>query len=163
MKTYGSGLMLLLAATLASAEPAKLVRSSELRAKAAIDAPVQATLSEGAAVELLSTEGGWSRIKTADGKSGFVRMLNVRPNSAGSNSSPLSGIGILGGVARTGSTGATATTGVKGITKDDLARAEPNPADVAQLERYAVNANDARATAKAGKLVAQTVAPLGEK
>ncbi len=162
MKIRWSGYALLVLAASAAAEPAKLIRSSELRAKPAIDAPVLAKLDEGATVDLLGTEGGWSQIKTADSKKGFVRMLNVRAAAVGSAGST-SGLGALGGVLRTGSTGATPTTGVKGITKEDLERAVRKPAEVAQLERYAVNANDARAAAKAGKLAANANPKLEEQ
>lgn len=151
-----SSLMFVLVQSMANAEPATVVRSSQFRAKPLIDAPLLATIAEGESVELLGNDGGWSRIKTGDGKVGYVRLLNIRPTTS-SNGSPVAGIDKLGNVIRTGSTGAIATTGVKGITKDDLAKSTPNPAEVSQLERYAVSADQARKAAKSVKLVAQAV------
>lgn len=144
------------------AEPAMIMRSSEFRAKPLIDAPVLKTLSEGDTVDLIGNEGGWSRIKTPDGKIGFVRLLNIRPISA-SNNNALGGVDKLGNVVRTGSTGSVATTGVKGISKDDIAQSTPNPEEVKKMEAYASTEADARKAAKVAKLTAQSVPFLGEK
>lgn len=155
------GLALLLAIGSAQAEPATLVRASELRAKPALDATVLATLPEKAQVDLQGNEGGWSKVKTADGKVGYVRLLNVRPNGAGGSSS--NGLATLGTAVKSGSTTSVATTGVKGVTKEDIEHATPNPAEVKQMDRYAANEADARQAAKAGKLVAQNVPLLEDR
>lgn len=159
------GCALALAAGALQAQTATLARSSELRAKPLLNAPVLATLASGAAVELLGNDGGWSRVRTPDGKVGFVRLLNVRvtgaPGAAGG--SAVAGLGTLGNVLRTGSTGAVATTGVKGIDKDDIAKSTPNLAEVDIMERYAVSEAEARKAAKSVKLQEQTVLWIGEK
>lgn len=146
---------------LAYAAPATVVHSSQFRSKPLIDAPILATIAEGESVELLGNDGGWSRIKTSDGKIGFVRLLNIRPVTAGKSNSA-AGIGTLGNVVRTGSTGAIATTGVKGMTKDDVAKSTPNPAEVSQMERYAISTDQARNAAKSVKLAEQAVPFLEE-
>lgn len=150
------GLMLALASSQLHAEPATVVRSSQLRSKPFVDAPLLSTIAEGESVDLISNEGGWSKIKVADGKIGFIRLLNVRPTKAG-NSNTLADINKLGNVVRTGSTGAVATTGVKGITKDDIAKSEPNPAEVKLMESYATSTSDARKAAKSVKLAEQVI------
>lgn len=66
------------------------------------------------------------------------------------------------GATRSGSTGSASTTGAKAgvddpMTKNDIQNATPNPADVAQMERYAVSANEARQIAQANRLKAQKV------
>lgn len=144
------------------AEPAMIIRNSEFRAKPLIDAPLLNTLKEGDTVDLIGNEGGWSKIKTADGKIGFVRLLNIRPTSASSGNA-LGGVDKLGNVVRTGSTGSVATTGVKGITKDDIAQSTPNPEEVKKMESYAATEADARKAAKSVKLTEQSVSFLGEK
>ena len=162
MKLKWSGAALLLLATSVSADPATLVRDSDMRAKAAIDAPVVESLLKGNAVDLLSSQGGWSKIKSQKGKSGFVRLLDVRAN-AESAGGMAAGVGKLGNVVRTGSTGAVATTGVKGVTKEDIEKSTPNYAEVEKLDGFAVSANAARSTAKKNKLVAQTLPYIENK
>ena len=157
------GLALILAIGSAHSEPATLVRASELRAKPALDATVLATLPEKAQVDLQGNEGGWSKVKTADGKVGYVRLLNVRPVGAGSSSSSGTGLAALGTAVKSGSTTSVATTGVKGVTKEDIEHATPNPAEVKQMDRYAANEADAKQSAKVGKLVAQNVALLEDR
>lgn len=155
------GLALILAIGSAHSEPATLVRASELRAKPALDAAVLTTLPEKAQVDLQGNEGGWSKVKTADGKVGYVRLLNVRPVGAGGSSG--TGLAALGTAVKSGSTTSVATTGVKGVTKEDIEHATPNPAEVKQMDRYAANEADAKQAAKAGKLTAQTVPLLEDR
>jgi hypothetical protein len=151
------GLVFTFISTYLQAEPATVSRVSPVRAKPLLDATLITTLAEGTGVELISNEGGWSKIKTPDGKAGYMRLLNLRLTNAGSQSLA-SGVGKLGNVIRTGSTGAIATTGVKGITKEDLAKAAPRPDEVAKMESYATTAEEARIAAKSVKLSEQSVA-----
>lgn len=156
------GTALTLAPNILLAEPATVIRNSQFRAKPLLDAPVLSTLNEGAAIDLISNEGGWSKIKTADGKVGFIRLLNLRTSNS-SSTSALGGVDKLGNVARTGSTSNVATTGVKGISKDDIAQSVPNPEEVKKMESYASTEADARKAAKSVKLAEQFVPFLGEK
>ncbi|PKO47971.1 MAG: hypothetical protein CVU29_00905 [Betaproteobacteria bacterium HGW-Betaproteobacteria-22] len=144
----------------ASAEQATAIRSSSVLTKPALTAPAVAKLAEGSLIEVISHQGGWSKIKTANGKTGYVRLLNLRPIQNANKSDKLS---QLGNVIRTGSTGAVATTGVKGITKEDLANAAPNVHEVAKMERYASSADEAITVAKSVKLTAQPVVYMEAK
>ncbi|MDD2833672.1 MAG: SH3 domain-containing protein [Methylotenera sp.] len=145
----------------AVAEQAAVIRPSSVLTKPALNASTVASLAEGSQVEVISHQGGWSKIKTANGKTGFVRMLNLRlmqnSKTTGNN------LNQLGNVIRTGSTAAVATTGVKGITKEALANATPNMQEVAKMEHYASNADKAAASAKAVKLSAKAVAYVEDK
>jgi len=116
------------------ATPATLIRAGDLKAEAFIDAANVTSLPADAALTVLESKGGWSRVRTADGKTGWVRLLNVR---VATGTSPASGtLAAIGGVIRTGTTKSTATTGVKGLSKEDIAQAQPNPQEVAKLDTF---------------------------
>lgn len=146
----------------ATAGPATVVRQSALHARPFVDAPKLATLAAKQRVEIIAAQGAWNQVRLADGKTGWVRLLNLRPDAARGGSS-LAGLSQLGNVARTGSTGSAATTGAKGISKEELEAAEPNLAEVDRLESYRVSAAEARQHASAARLQARDVPPLPEK
>jgi uncharacterized protein YgiM (DUF1202 family) len=158
MKISCLAALLMLVVVQAHATPASVARSSELKSKPALDATKVADLSEGEQVEHLGNEGGWSKIKTAQGKTGYIRMLNLHFAASAGNSSAVAGLSTLGNVARTGSNTNVATTGVKGVTKEDLDKAMPNPEEVGNMERYVVSADEARKSAKTAKLSPQDIA-----
>ena len=144
--------LLLLAAGLGSAawaENATLIRASDLKAKPFTDASTVTSLPEQSKVQILTNEGGWTQIKSSSGQTGWVRLLNVRPDTQGDSGT---NIGALGNVLRTGSTGSTATTGTKGINKDDLERAKPNPQEVKRLDQYKASDKEAERFASANNL-----------
>jgi len=116
------------------ATPATLIRAADLKTQAFIDAASVASLPADAALTVLENKGGWSKVRTADGKTGWVRLLNVRVAAA---ASPAGGtLAAIGGVVRTGTTKGAATTGVKGLSREDIARSQPNPREVAKLETF---------------------------
>ncbi|MBW7859765.1 MAG: SH3 domain-containing protein [Rhodocyclaceae bacterium] len=149
-----------LACTAALAAPGKILRNSELREKPFLDAPKTGELQAQTEVEMLAREGGWIQVKSADGKTGWVRLLNVQPAGSGSGSGFLSGLATLGSVAATGSTGTTATTGAKGISREDLANAQPNPKELEALEKLASSEASGRKHASASRLRAQVSEPI---
>lgn len=151
------GITCILVSASALAEPATVYRPSQMRTKPLLNAPLINTLAEGTRVELLSNQGGWSKVKVKNGKTGYIRLLNLRLMPS-DNQQSTSGLNKLGNVIRTGSTGNIATTGVKGISKEDLAKATPLPDEVAKMERYAVSADKAKSAAKSVKLTQQSVA-----
>lgn len=160
-----ASLVALLAAVLsgmAAAAPATVVRQSTMHARPFVDAPTLATLAAKQRVEIIAAQGAWNQVRLADGKTGWVRLLNLRPDAARGGSS-LAGLSQLGNVARTGSTGSAATTGAKGISKEELEAAEPNLAEVDRLESYRVSAAEARQHATVARLLARDVPPLPEK
>lgn len=152
--------LLLLAAGLGSAawaENATLIRASDLKAKPFTDAATVTSLPEQSKVQIITNEGGWTQIKSSNGKTGWVRLLNVRPDKQGDSGTNISS---LGNVLRTGSTGSTATTGTKGINKDDLERAEPNPKEVKRLDQYKSSGKEAERFASANNLKAREMSYL---
>lgn len=149
-------------AAAAAATPATVVRNSTAHERPFVDAPTIATLAAKTRVEIIGAQGAWNQVRLANGKTGWVRLLNLRPEAAGGGSS-LAGLGQLGNVARTGSTGSAATTGAKGISKEDLEAAEPNLAEVERLEGFRSNPTEARQYAASARLQAREVAPLPER
>lgn len=147
-----------------AADPATLARDTDLRAKPLNDAAVIAPLKAKAAVSVVSRSGAWAQVTTADGKSGYVRLLNLR---TGSSQKGDSGVGALASVFKTGSSGNNVATGVKGMSEGDLTGATPAPQEVEKLGDYKASDKDARAGAKAAGLKAQQVgylaAPAGKE
>lgn len=149
-------LLLLAVPLLAAAEPATLVRATELKQEPATDAATLARLPENAAVEALERKGGWTRIK-AGAAEGWVRMLSLRFGGPGEAKKGDSGLTQLFNVARTGTSGTQVTTGARGLDADQLANAQPNPAELAKMDGFAANAEAAASFAAKGKLSATSV------
>ena len=156
--------LLLLAAglsTAAWAENATLTRASDLKAKPFSDATTVTSLPEQSKVNIIGNDGGWTQIRTSSGQSGWVRLLNVRPDRQGDSGASIGkSLGTLGNVARTGSTGNTGTTGAKGISKDDLEHAAPNFQEVKRMDQHKVSTKEAERFAKDNRLKAQALSYL---
>src|SRR5437773_388474 len=90
------------------AEPATVIRSTELKKEPATDS---ATLTENTAVDALERRGGWTRVKAAAAE-GWVKMLALRYGAGGGAKQGDTGLTQLFNVARTGSSGTQVTTGV---------------------------------------------------
>jgi hypothetical protein len=118
------------------------VRQTEMKKEPYTDADTVATLAENARVKVLKREGGWMQIESGQA-SGWVRMLSVRMSST-QQSSGYSGFRSLFNIARTGSTGQTVTTGVRGLDKEQIQNAKPNPAELQKLTGFAASKSDAQ-------------------
>ena len=146
--------------TLALAAPGTVIKTSELRSAPALDASVKGVVASQATVDIVATKGGWLQVKTPDGKTGWLRLLNVKPAETKASGGGMKSLALAGNVVRTGSTGSTAATGVKGISKEDLAGARPNFTEVGQLDRYRASPAEGQQHARGAGLKAQTVEPL---
>lgn len=147
--------------TAAWAENATLTRASDLKAKPFTDAATITSLPEQSRVTVVGSDGGWTQVRTSNGQSGWVRLLNVRPDKQGDSGAGIAkSLGTLGNVARTGSTGNTATTGAKGISKDDLAQAAPNFQEVKRMDQYRASSKEAERYAKDNRLKPQEMSYL---
>lgn len=147
---------LLLAPALALAEPASVIRATELKQEPATDSATLATLAENTAVEALERKAGWTRVKAAAGE-GWVRMLALRFGGVASAKPGASGVSELLNVARTGTSGTQVTTGVRGLDAEQIAQARPNAAELARLEKFAVDRGAAESFAAQGKLSPKSV------
>ena len=150
-------LFLLLAPAVCLADPATLLRATDLKRAPATDAESVVSLPANAKVDALERKGGWTRVKAAEGE-GWVKMLALRYEGAGSGRSGDSGVAQLFNVARTGSSGTQVTTGVRGLDEQQLANAQPNKAELAKMSRFAVPVDAAAAFAAKGHLAAHPVA-----
>jgi hypothetical protein len=149
-------LLLLLVPLLCPAEPATVIRATELKKAPASDAATLATLAENSAVEAGQRQGGWVRVKAQDGE-GWVRMLALRYGAPGAAKQGDTGISQLFNAARTGSSGTQVTTGVRGLDADMIKAAQPNPGELKKLEGYSASPAAAAGFAKIGRLQAQNL------
>jgi hypothetical protein len=154
-----SFIVLLAAANAAYAESARTIRATELHAESQSDATTLATLPENTMLEVLARRGAWSQVK-AGTQTGWVRMLNLRFDAKAGASTPASGSSNpLGGLLASGRTSnsGTDTTGVRGMTEEDLNKAQANPAEFQKMQSYATDKNAAVAFGKRSKLTTATV------
>lgn len=155
MKRFAA--LFLLVPALGFAEPATVVRATELRQAPASDAAVVAPLAENAQVDALERKGGWTRVKVAGGAEGWVRMLTLRYAGAGEAKQGDSGIVQILNVARIGTSGTQVATGVRGLDAEQLANAKPNEAELKKLQGYAASGDAAAGFAASGKLEARKI------
>ena len=149
--------LLLLAAGVAGAAPATLVRAAELKKSPASDAETIAQLAQNTKLEAGERRGGWVQVRDAAGASGWVRLLWLRYGAQGEAKRGDSGISQLFNVARTGSSGTQVTTGVRGLDAEQLTNAQPNPQQLQKLDAYAVPEDAAKTFARQGRLESQSV------
>lgn len=147
-------LILLFLPLLAWAEPAAVIRATELKKEPASDSPTVSELQEHTTVEALERRGGWTRVK-AGATEGWVKMLALRYATPGRQGE--SGLSQIFNVARTGSSGTQVTTGVRGLEAEQIANAQPNPAELQKMQGYAATPDAAAAFAAQAKLQAQSV------
>jgi hypothetical protein len=147
----------LLWALAANANPATVVRPTELKKAPASDAETLASLEENATVQTAERRGGWIQVKTDAGVSGWVKFLALRFSGAGAAQTGDSGIAQLFNVARGGTSGSQVTTGVRGLDAEDISSAQPNAAALQKMDGYAVGVDEAARFAAAGPLQAQAV------
>jgi hypothetical protein len=148
--------ILLLVPMAVLAEPATVIKATELKQEPASDAATVAALPENTAVEALERKSGWTRVKAHSGE-GWVRMLALRFGGSGTPKPGASGVSQLFNVARTGTSGTQVTTGVRGLDADQIATAQPNPAELAKLQQFATDRPAAENFAAQGKLDAKSV------
>jgi len=158
-------LLALLISTAYAAETGYTLKATEVKDKPFLDANTLVTLSEQTTVEILTRQGAWMQIRTADAKKGWIRMLSVRLGSPDqkpqSGGNLLSALGI-GNRPRPATT-STVTTGVRGFSEEDLANAKPNAAEVEKMKSFAATNEEAAKLAESGKLAAKPVAYFDER
>jgi hypothetical protein len=134
-----------------------VIRATDLKHEPASDSATLAALAENTAVEVLERKSGWTRVKAQPGE-GWVRMLALRFGGTAPAKPGATGLTQLFSVARTGTSGTQVTTGVRGLDAEQIANAQPNPAELAKLETFASDREAAAGFATQGKLSATAVA-----
>jgi hypothetical protein len=139
------------------------VRKTDLKAEPFTDATTVGSLAEKAQVRIVARQGGWMKVES-QAANGWVRMLAIRMASTADPKAGDSGVGALFNVARTGSSGTAVATGVRGLDKEQIQNAKPNPAELEKLSGFRAAKGDAERFAD-GKpqLKAQPVDYLPEK
>lgn len=153
-------IILLCASALALADPGSVTRATDLKDKPFLDAPTVTRLAAGSRVEVQTRKGAWAQVSTRDGKSGWLKILNLR-SATGSTGSGLGGVNQLLSVAKTGSSGNTVTTGVKGLSAEQIKNARPNPQEVQRMKSYGASSEDAQRFARSNRLEARSVKDIG--
>jgi hypothetical protein len=146
-----------------AAETGYTLKATEVKDKPFLDANTLTTLPEKTTVEILTRQGAWMQIKTADVKQGWIRMLSVRLGSP--DQKPQGGGNLLSsliGSRPRPATTSTVTTGVRGFSEEDLANAKPNAAEVEKMKGYAATLEEATRLAESGKLEVKPVAYFDE-
>ncbi|HYG55357.1 MAG TPA: hypothetical protein VD965_08670 [Burkholderiales bacterium] len=149
-------LLVLLFPLTAAAEPATVIRPTELKKEPASDAQTIAHLAESAAVDALERKGGWTRVK-AGAAEGWVRMLALRYGGDAAAKPGDSGVSQLFNAARTGSSGTQVTTGVRGLDAEQISTAQPNAAEMKKLAGFAASKDAAAGFAQKGRLEAKAL------
>ena len=142
----------------AQAQSLEVTTPTELRATPALDGKILVKLAKGNKVEQTEAQSGWVKVKFGR-MEGWVRLTHVQALEAAApaRAAPASSGTSLASIFSAPSTSATATTGTRGLTKEQIANAQPNPAEMAQLEKYAINMGQAESFARSGKVVAQKI------
>jgi hypothetical protein len=146
-----------------AAETGYTIKATELKAKPFLDADTLATLAEKTTVEILTRQGAWMQIKTAQARQGWIRMLSVRlgsPDQKPQGGNLLSALGI--GSRPRPATTSTVTTGVRGFSEEDLANARPNVAELEKMKSFAATSEQAGKLADSGKLQMRPLAYFDE-
>lgn len=141
----------------AHAQSLEVIVPTELRATPALDGKVLVRLAKGNKVEQIEAQSGWVKVKFARYE-GWVRIANLKTGEAAPTAAaPASSGPSLASLLAPQSNRPIATTGARGLTKEDLAKAQPAPAEMDQLEKYAINMAQAETFARSGKVVAQRI------
>lgn len=130
-------------------ESALVIRAGDLMAQPFIDAAKVAPVKPDQPVVIIERRGGWVNVR-ADGKTGWLRTLNLRL-AAGTSDIARSSRGAS--LLRTGSSGRTVTTGVKGLDEESIRNAPIDRAQLAALDALAVPDSAARDAAARKRLV----------
>jgi hypothetical protein len=160
---WASAILFTLWAALAgAADIGYLLKATDLKLKPFLDAETLVRLPEKTAVEIVAREGPWMLVK-ADGKQGYVRMLQVRLAlsdtmlaRAPATSRPAPS------AARPAGTAPIVTTGVRGFDEQGLKDAQPDPAAFALMVSFAASHDQAQQFAQGSPLSARAVPYYGE-
>jgi Zn-dependent protease with chaperone function len=149
--------LLALALPAAAATMAALVHkpSADVRGTPDLKAPAIATLKRDAKLEVAGQQGLWFQVKLADGRTGYVRVNDVRMAYAGNEGGDANVRALFTGKAGKGRV--TETAGVRGLDESSLAAAGYDASQLAAMEGNRVAAADAEAQAAADGWVAMTV------
>ena len=154
-------------------EPLTTNRATEMRAGPDDSAAIIKQLNEKTPLQLQERKGAWSRVKSGN-DAGWVRMMHLRGGATvaidektttggwlASMERLLRSSGSSGGATRASNQRAqSATVGIRGFSKEDVASAELNPAELERLKRFQSTDLEARNLASQRRLQFRSVAYL---
>ena len=141
--------------------PASVLRETELKDKPFLDAKTLKRLPAKAAVVIVERSGGWLKV-TSDGQQGWVRLLHVSSQPAGSSTArELESVAKIA-TGRGGSGNIVSTTGIRGLNEEQLRKAQADPEALRRLESYAVDRDRASEYARTHDLERRQLAYLPE-
>lgn len=146
------------AAVTAASASGTLLRDSELKEGPFLDAKTLATLPAQGKVTVRERDGGWFHVDS-QGKSGWVRMLNVKVTEGAerlSSGGQLAQASTLA-TGRAGSGNVVSTSGLRGLSEEELSAAQPDYAQFDKLNSYAVDKSAANSFAKGSGLSRRTL------
>jgi hypothetical protein len=155
--------LLLLAVSPVLADPATVLRPADLKREPFSDAATVARLEPGQQVEATARRGGWLHVRAGSAE-GWSRMTALRlgDDSGGGGDSGLGSVVRFVTTGRSGSSGVTAATGIRGLDAADVIDARPDHEAVQQVERFAVQPEQAERFAGDGGLVRASLDYLPE-
>jgi hypothetical protein len=155
---FSTALATMMALSSALAAPGTVLRDEKLYASAASSSKVVASVKRGSAVEIVTKQGGWLKVKSGKTE-GWIRLLSVRAGTGGVGGA---GVGDVVGAATTRSdpTRVVAVAGLRGLSEEELKQAQFNADELARLEANAVKPADAKTRASRSGLVASNIALL---
>lgn len=168
------GALLAIASIHAMAQaPVLTNRATDLRASPDDTARVIQPLAERTEVKVVVRQGAWQQVRVG-ANTGWVRMMHLRGGSSVVAEQQSGSTGYLSaftrlllgsadpGAARTGQRAQSATVGIRGFSKEDVARAELNPAELEKLKRFQASDSDGRNLGSQGRLAFRSVAYLAQ-
>ncbi len=145
------GLWLLSSAVFAAdTSSAITVSASDLRAQPDAKASVIVNVPAQTTVNVGERSGAWYKV-TFNKQTGWMRMLSLRLQG---NKAAVQNSGLADLAAASRGTKSSVGTGIRGLTAQQLEKAEENHLELAKLEKFAVDANEAQQFARSGGVVA---------
>ncbi len=141
-------------------------RDTQLRSSPNDMATGPALAEKTTVTRLPERQGPWLRVQNSTGQAGWVHMFDLQSGSTSIASAAGTGaLRTLGQTVNNNRTGnntvvATATAGIRGLDASDIAKAQPNPQEVAKAETLRATEEAARQFAARSGLLAQNVPPL---
>lgn len=150
-------LALVTAAALAAGTMSAVVHkpSVDVHGAADLKSPTVATLKRNASIDVTGQQGLWFKVALPTGKSGFLRVNDVRMANAGTGTSSSGLASLFGGKA--GSGRSTETAGVRGLDESTLKAAAFDSAQLARMQSYRASTSAAAALARNNHWVASQV------
>jgi hypothetical protein len=128
--------------------PSYVSTATDLKRDPSRSAETLEALAPNTPVTSLKRQGSWVQVQHGENV-GWVRMLVVRSGTPGAQRKGEGGLSKLFNIARSGSSGAVTTTGVRGLDKEQIKNATPNPAELAKIDGWVANDDQARKLAAA--------------